>query len=282
MVENTYSRLMGEQKAHLTLKLDTNEPIELADFVGSFTAIGNEFERFAKERFPERKTDVQFFVKEVRSGCVEADLFAGLSSIAGVVGVMDQMLILEQFVRLWGARLQSFIGNRKQDQPDTKAELKDFFNATKAIARDPLASHRLEAAVFEDGERKVRAVFQFSNAEARTAQQAIEDRSREIELTTNAEHERVLMVFERSRKSDTQLDKTGELVVIEEIDQKPKALIYGSEMIEQEIKHEIREADDNIYKKGFVVDANARLRSGRIVGFVVTKVHQIVDLPDDA
>lgn len=281
MIPIGYSQLMGEQKAHLTLKLDTNEPIELADFVGSFTAIGNEFERFVKERFPDHKTDVQFFVKEVRSGCVEADLLAGLTALAGMIGAMDQLLILEQFVRLWGKRLRSFIDNKKEDQPDTKAELKDFYNATKAIVRDPQASHRLEAAIFEDGERKVRTVFQFSNAEARTAQQSIEDRSREIELTTNAEYERVLLTFERSRKSNTQLDKTGELVVIEEIDQKPKVLIYGSEMIEQEIKHEIREADDNIYKKGFVVDANARQRTGRVVGYVVTKVHQIIDLPDD-
>lgn len=277
----SYSQLMGEQKAHLTLKLDTHEPIELADFVGSFTAIGNEFERFVKDRFPSHKTNVQFFVKEVRSGCVEADLLAGLSAVAGVVGVMDQVLILEQFVRLWGSRLGSFIQDKKKDQPATKPELKDFLNATKAIANDPNGTHRLEAAAFEDGQRQVRAVFTFSNAEARTAQQNIEDRMREIEQTSNAEHVRVLMVFERSRKSDTQLDKTGELVVIEDVDEKPKALIYGSEMIEQEIKHEIREADDNIYKKGFVVDADARMRSGRIVGYVVKKVHQVIDLPDE-
>lgn len=69
--------------------------------------------------------------------------------------------------------------------------------------------------------------------------------------------------------------------MIEEITEKPKALIYGSEMIEQQIKHEIREADDNIYKKGFVVDANVRLRDGRIVGYAITKVHQIIDLPDE-
>lgn len=281
MTAISYSQLMGEQKAHLTLKLDTNEPIELADFVGSFTAIGNEFERFVKDRFPDHKTDVQFFVKEVRSGCVEADLLAGLSAVAGVVGVMDQILILEQFVRLWATRLGSFIENKKTDQPATRPELKDFLNATKAIANDPKGTHRLEAAAFEDGHRQVRAVFTFSNAEARTAQQNIEDRVREIEQTSNAEHVRVLMVFERSRKSDTQLDKTGELVVIEDVDQKPKALIYGSEMIEQEIKHEIREADDNIYKKAFVVDADARMRSGRVVGYVVKQVHQVIDLPDE-
>jgi len=272
---------MAIQNAHLTLKLDTNEPIELADFVGSFTSLGNEFERFVKAEFPDHKAEIQFFVREVRSGCIEAHLFAGLPAVAGVVSVMDQALILENFVRVWGARMRSFIENKKEEQPTTKSELKDFLNATTAIARDPQASHKLEAATFEDSKRKIRASFQFTNSEARTAQQNIEDRSREIEQITNADHERVLMTFERSRKSSTNLDKTGELVVIEEIDEKPKALLYGSSMVEQEIKREIRDANDNIYKKGFVVDANARQRMGRTVGYTVTRIHQIVDLPED-
>lgn len=272
---------MSAQNAHLTLTLDTNEPIELADFVGSFTSIGNEFERFVKAEFPERDVTVQFFVKEVRSGSIEAYFIAGLSAVPGIASVMDQILILEQFVKIWGNRISSFIYNKIEDQPNTKSELKDFLNATKAIARDPQASHKIEAAVFEDGKRNVRVVFKFSNAEARTAKQHIEDRAREIDRPTNLDRERVLMTFERSRKSSTHLDKTGELVIIEEIDKKPKALIYGSNMIEQEIKSEIRDADDNIYKKGFIVDANIRLKSDRIVGYIITHIHQIIDIQEE-
>ncbi len=41
----SYSALMGEQSAFLTLKIDTEQPVELRDFVGAFTSLGNEFER---------------------------------------------------------------------------------------------------------------------------------------------------------------------------------------------------------------------------------------------
>jgi len=51
-------------------------------------------------------------------------------------------------------------------------------------------------------------------------------------------------------------------------------------MAERQIKSEIRDADDNIYKKGFIVDANVQMRLGRIVGYAVTNVHQVIDLPD--
>ena len=48
-------------------------------------------------------------------------------------------------------------------QPDSKAEVKDYLDAVVAIVSDPNASSRLTAAVFEDGERKLKLGFQFSS-----------------------------------------------------------------------------------------------------------------------
>src|SRR3546814_12170374 len=97
---------------------------------------------------------------------------------------------------------------------------------------------------------------------------SLEEQKRELDKIEHADHSRVLMTFERSRKSDSDINKpTGELVVIEAADSKQKALIYASELVEQRVKTEIREADDNIYKKGFIVDAKLKSRQGRIVGF---------------
>jgi len=56
--------------------------------------------------------------------------------------------------------------------------------------------------------------------------------------------------------------------------------MYGSEVAEGRIKHEIREADDNVFKKGFVVDVMVKLRSGKPVAYSVTNVHDVIDLPD--
>lgn len=282
-MEITYSQLMSEQKAHLTLKLDTAEPVELGEFVGAFTSLGNEFERFIISRYPDHKSDIQFFVREVRTGCIEAEMFAGLSVLAGVVSSMDHILILEDFIRRWGLRFRALVDGKKQDQPDTKKELKDFYDATAAIARDPKASHRLEAAVYEDGERKVRAAFKFSNVEAKTAQEAIADRKRELDKTSNADRSRVLMTFTRSDIRNVDVGKrSGERVTIPEISETPLALMYGSELAEQAIKSEIREADDNVYKKGFVVDVNVESRAdGKPLAFSVTNLHQVIDLPDD-
>ncbi len=47
------------------------------------------------------------------------------------------------------------------------------------------------------------------------------------------------------------------------------------------MKHEITEADENIFKKGFMVDVNVETKGGRPVAYRVTNLHQVIDLPED-
>ena len=56
--------------------------------------------------------------------------------------------------------------------------------------------------------------------------------------------------------------------------------MYASELAEQRIKHEIRESEDNVYKKGFVVDVNVKMVNGRPSVYAVTNLHEIIDLDD--
>lgn len=90
------------------------------------------------------------------------------------------------------------------------------------------------------------------------------------------------MAFEQSNKKDSAVGKrTGEWVKIEAISDRHLPLVYASELAEARIKHEIRESEDNVYKKGFVIDVNVEHRGGKPVAYRVTNVHQVIDLPDD-
>jgi hypothetical protein len=195
---------------------------------------------------------------------------------------MDKALIVESFVRLYGSRISSFFAlNTPPVEVNSKSNLKDFADAVRAIANDPNGSAEIAAAEFEDGKSKVKASFAFNTAQARVAMDNIEARKRVLDASTDADHERVLMVFVQSNtKNPTPGRRTGELVSIEEVDKRPLPLIYASDLAEERIKHEIREVDDNVYKKGFIVDVNVEIRSGRQVGFRVTHVHQVIDLPE--
>ena len=272
---------MARGEPHLILTLDTKEPIELGDFVGAFTSVGNEYERFIKQTNPDLPGNATMYVREVRKGSIVADMLPWIAYTAPFIAEMDKALIVEQFVRLWGSRFRALLGRGKTAVPETRSELKDWSDAVRAVATDPDASVKLEAAVFEDGKKKIRAAFKFDTKEARKAQKTIETRQRRLEKKEHADHQRVLMRFTRSDIGDVSVGKpSGERVKIEEISDRALALVYASELAEQRIKHEIRDADENVYKKGFVVDVNVRSSGGRPVAYAVTHVHQVIDLPD--
>ncbi|MGV1989544.1 hypothetical protein ACQZ5N_23290 [Agrobacterium sp. 22-221-1] len=271
---------MGASKALLTLKLDTHELVELRDFVGAFTSLANEFDRYIEREYPGVHTEPQMFIREVRQGCIEADVVTGLAVTA--INSMDQIIVLEDFVRRWGARFKSLLNGRiPKGELETPGELKDWADAARSIACDPLGGHRLEAAYFEDGKRVIKAAFVFSAPEARTALVNIEDRKKLLMRPDHFHHERVLMVFTRSDINDAAVGRSsGERVLIEEVSEKSLALMYGSEVAEGTIKREIREADENVYKKGFVVDVLVKMKSGKPVAYSVVTVHDVIDLPE--
>lgn len=272
---------MAGGEPHIVLTIKTRAPIELGDFVGAFVSLGDEYERYIRATNPDLAAEAQLFVREVRPGSIVADLVPWLSLAVPFIDSMDKMLIVDRFVRVWGGRFQALLGRGKEPPPATRPELKDWADAVRAIATDANGSLTLEAAIFEDKKEKVGAAFKFTTPEARQALTEIERRQRELEATDHTDRERVLMRFTRSDIGDVTVGKrSGERIVIEEIFDRPLALIYGSDLAEQRIKHEIREADENVYKKGFVVDVNIRSSAGKPVAYAVTNVHQVIDLPD--
>jgi hypothetical protein len=278
-----YPLCMAGGEPHILLTLDTTEPVELGAFVGTFTALANEYERFIRATNPDLADRAEVFVTEIRPGSVVADLVPWFAIASPLIAEMDKILIVEQFVRQWGRRLLALAPKRLIRLPttETRSELKDFADAVRAIATDPDASAKVEAATFEDGKKKVRAAFKFTTTEARRIQKAVERRQVELEKRVHADHPRVLMRFTRSDIGDVSVGKrSGERVVIDEISDRSLPLVYGSELAEQRIKHEIREGQDNVYKKGFVADVNVRLVGGRPAAYAVTNLHQVIDLPD--
>ena len=90
------------------------------------------------------------------------------------------------------------------------------------------------------------------------------------------------MIFTRSDVGDAPKDKrSGERVIIQEISNRDLPLIYASDLAEQRVKHEIRDADDNIYKKGFNVDVSVQYKNSKAIVYRVLAVHEVIDLPDE-
>jgi len=275
------ARRKPDELPHIILNIQTKSPIELGDFVSAFSSISSQYDKFVRAQYPELSGDAKIYVREVRAGSIEADLIPwALQGLSAVVNVIEQIQIVEKFVKTYGAVLGKYLNGSKETDA-TRTDLKDFMGAVSAIANDPNGRSTLQAVAYEDGKTMVRAALVFDTSQAREAQRQIEDQRVLLESATSADHQRVLMTFKQTNVKDAAMGKrTGERVAIEDISSRDLPLIYASELAEQRIKHEVREADENVYKKGFIVDVNVQLVGGRPAGYRVTNLHQVIDLPE--
>jgi hypothetical protein len=285
--ERTYDEIMGATRAYIRVKLDTSNPIEIGDFVSEFTSIASQYEKFVKDSYPDLVPEAHIFVKQVKRGSIIIDLIPFLPLFGGaeVAAHLEHINAVTEFIKTYREKIKKYFKRRGKAEVEgaSRSDLKDFMGSIEAIAKDPKGKASLEAVVFEQaGKGRVRAALKFNTKQAVQARNQIEKHQKRLEHKGNADFQRALMVFKQSNvKSPPVGKRTGEWVAIETISDRELPLIYASDLAERRIKHEIREADDNVYKKGFVVDVNVETRGGRPVGYRVTHLHQVIDLPEE-
>lgn len=268
---------MTDQNSYLTLTLNLAEPVEAGDLGKMFEALSKEFEDSLEGNNPDLVGQAKIYIKEIRKGSIIIDL---LPLIRDAIGVMKDAKVISDFSVLLQNRLKPLFSG-KPSGLKTKGDLITVANLIRAVANDQNGNATLESATFKQGVFRKQLDIKFDTRQARTAISTVEREILLIEQTTGQPYERVTMVFVRSSITDSDLGKrSGELVIVEVISRRGLPLIYASELAEQKIKHEIRESDENIFKKAFVVDVNVELRGGKEIAYRVSHVHQVFDLPD--
>lgn len=272
----SYSDIMRDAAARITVRIDVEQPIELADFVGVFVALGNQFEKFIHLHRPELDGKARVYIKDVRDGSIIAYI---VPIIQCALGCMDAAIIVEDFVTRYGGRISKYFMRGGRDESATKSDLKDFMSAVTAIANDPNGSCQLSAVSIEIEGPKTKAEITFNTEQARIAQGEIEEQRRSLDKVSAADYQNVLMVFCQSNLKDT--ERSGEKVVIESLSKKPLPLIYCSDLAMQRVKSEIKHGDRNIFKLGFLVDVNLEMLHGKGVAYRLMRVLDVIELPDD-
>ena len=279
----SYADAMARGLPFIHLKLDVDQPVELSEFVASFTALASEYSRYVRRIDPGANPEATLYVREVRSGSIEADLVPWLTEMATLtLGAMGGANLIADFVNNYGDFIRSYLPSGKRRENVTKTELKEIGEQVAAIASIP--DSKIEVAAIEviDGERQVRAMFKFNTSEAVAIQAGTEAHKRELDQTARADWSRVLMIFTRSDvRAVAPGRRSGDQVIIEAISNKPLPVVYASDLAGRAIKYEIAQTPDNVHRKGFQVDVNVETRNGKPVAYSVTDLHSIIDLPDE-
>ncbi len=152
----------------------------------------------------------------------------------------------------------------------------------QALANDKNGTMSLKGLRLKESEYETEFEAVFTEREARDALVTINEQKSDLDKVSASDHQRVLMTFTRSDVGNAVVGKkSGERVVVEEISDKSRALVYGSDLAEAQIKDEIQNADENVYKRGFIVDLNLVFSGPRPVAYAVTHLHQVIDLSEE-
>lgn len=283
-----YKWVMDSGAPYIRLKLDTDEPIEMGEFVGAFTSIASQYDRYIRATRPDADPEATLFIKEIKQGCIEAELIpwvAGTAvAVGGTITFAAAANTLGEFVERYGKLLGFYKKDGARSPDATLGELGEIIDQVAPIASAPGAALEVAAIEFESGQAKAKVLFKFDTSEARQIKKNASDHLRVMQATANATHTRVTMIFvqSNSKPAKSGAKRTGDRVVIDRISPgRDVALSYASDLAEKAIKHHIREAEDNIYHKGFDVDVIAELRNGKPITYRVTHLHGVFDLPTD-
>jgi hypothetical protein len=266
----------------IRLTLDVKEPVELGDFVSSFTALAAEYEAYMKEKHPDQARDATMYVKDVRHGSIIADLVTWAWHTGGNVGVvMAGVVLLDDFVERLEKRIGAYLKKGGRAEGATKQELQHFSQQVAAIANNPDSKIKCAAIEVTNGNETVRAFFEFDTSQAIEIQQRLAEHKAELDHTDRVDHARVLLRFTRTDTTSVRpAEPTGERVIIESLSPKSRKVVYASDLVERRVKHEIRDEEDNIYKKVFVVDVNVEMQNGKPYAYSIKHVHDVLPLDD--
>lgn len=274
---------MHDGDPHLILTIDTKNPIELGDFVSTFVGLGSQYERFHDGEHPEARGEARFYVREVRAGSIIAELvpyaLPGIPALGAVMATIKHANDLVKFVDNVRDKLKPYFSRGGRTPDTSKSEILDFIKTVGALAHDE--DGKLSLAVYEDGQRKVS--FDFSTREARTAEGNLLEHRAELEATSNADHQRVTLRFVRpSAEAGKPGRKGGERGIVDKISPHARPIMYASDLAEQRMKHELLEAQGNVFRLLFDVDVNVEMSAtGRPLAYRITAVHAVVDGDED-
>lgn len=273
----TYSDAVAEAQSYITLTIDLEEPIELSEFVGLFGSLAKQFDDYLRENHPDLHGEGRIYVKDVRHGSIVADL---IPMMAMLVDFMDKTIIVKQFSEWVGLRIGTYTGGKWL--PDAKkSDLAEISDMVKAVANNRGGQAKIETINFVDGKAQKALQISFDTKDARMALETIEAHKVELDKRESADHENVLMVFIQANVKAPELGKrSGEQVLIQGINEKPKPITYESDLARQKIKGEIDAAGENVFKKGFFVDVNVEYLRGDIAAYKIKAVRDVIDLPD--
>lgn len=286
----------GFSEDRIEIHFDIHQPIELTEMTLAFQALGRDYKRFLNERIraeggKPKEDDVKLYITKIESNCILAEL-AGASSVVGAFfSLMDYQNIFIEYVRNFGAAIDYFRGLSRRK--DLKASDIDCTKAGAQVVSDVmglLAQHldsgfalRARAGSESPSGAKVYAEVVISGQEAAEAQRGAIIAQKVLDYRGEADHENVLMYFQRTSTDEAKADgRTDDKAIIASVIDKPLPVHFASKLDQARINDMKNDPNQNPFKAAYRVDVNVEVdRKGVPRFYRVLHLHEILPEEDD-
>jgi len=245
-------------------------------------ALGAQYERFVRREHPKAQAhETDLLVRKISEGSIVIELWGAMQP---VLQSMDNILLFKKFVDFLSIQIGALsVGSGSLESATTK-ELKDFVHTARMIAGDIGNSAEVLAMKYDSvtKERSVAARILIKGKQADKIIENAEAQIREISDEEPNRHNGVLMRLYQTNIGDATPDRaSGEKGIIENIDPRPRRLIYASELAGRRIKGAWSEPGDSPYKIGFTVDVDVQMVNERPRAYRILDVHDVFPLDEE-
>lgn len=249
----------------LVITYNYSEPIELVDFTESLKSLAYEYKKHLKKEGVKYTTDTKLYVKNVQEGSIEiwlavATAFEMVSNINATVTFFNNLK--NGFLWLKG-RLDNNPGLDKQDVIAKQ-------NIVAPIITDERGAFKVEVKE-NNGNIYNGCIFNVGYNDANTISRQAE---REIENMEAIEGNRVnntLLAIHQASKATG-----GFKGIAHGVNPNPKKVTFDT----PELKQQILDAEDNMFRKAYLVDLRVESKGEKIVLYNIMAIRDVLDFDE--
>lgn len=271
---------MSEIQTTLRLYLETERPIEVADFSAAINSIARQYQLFAARRGIEPGAEnAKLLVYSVQPGSIDISFLTAWSEILGVAvsvqPTFNQIKIVNEFANHLRYLLETFLPKKTPTPADTQSirDCEDAINIVKPTAQ---GGGKKSILVIKD------PIININHYDAKEIIDNATRVKRALENPKSSLHEQVAMIWKRLDRDHTKSQKSSpDKAQIDSIDRKAKPVFFVDSL--RYLKQQMIEDETNPYQQVYFVDVYVNRIDGRTVSYKVVGYHGKDDLdPEDS
>jgi hypothetical protein len=246
-----------------TYKLTYTKPVELTELSESLRAIAYQFQMYITEHgFNINEDQIRLYVYEIEKGSIVAKIKA-LAQHAGIT--VEAKKVLDGFVVKTKEQIDYFLGKIDLKPEINIEKLQSYKKILQPVASDNGANLILNV---EDGGTLNIQNLTINHVQANAAQNRINHEIGLLNLPSNKIKTKVLLYCYQARNDKKA--KTGDMGIIESIDNAPVKTIYMDEKIKEKIL-------EHPFDAAYIVDVEVLTVNGKAKVYKVLHLHDVVE-----